>query len=231
MRKYASSTISLRNLSICIAMLLVSSVWAAAQQEQVLYSFPTNSGFAADPFGGLIADTAGNLYGTTNLGGSSNYGSVYELSPPTSNAGWRETDLYSFGDGDDGGFPYGALVFDAAGNLYGTTAGGGSSACLCGTVFELSPPASPGGSWTLTSLYSFVGGNDGAQPHAGLVFDRTGNLYGTTSIGGGFCGSQGCGTVFELSPPEVPGGAWTETRPLPVHRRHRRRCPISPGCS
>ncbi len=212
MRKYASSTLSLRNLSICIAVLLASGVWAAAQQEQVLYSFPTNSGFAAYA-GGLIADASGNLYGTTGLGGASNFGSVYELSPPTSNTGWNETDLYFFGDGEDGAAPFGNLVFDSAGNLYGTTSGGGSPNCLvggCGTVFELSPPTSPGGSWTLTILYSFSGGNDGAQPHAGLVFDQAGNLYGTTSIGGGLCGSQGCGTVFELSPPEVPGGAWTE---------------------
>jgi len=95
---------------------------------------------------------------------------------------------------------------------YGTTSAGGGGTCSggCGTVFQLTPPATPGGAWTETVLYRFTGGNDGATPWAGLVFDRAGNLYGATLFGGAPCRS-GCGAVFKLAPPALPGNPWTES--------------------
>jgi uncharacterized repeat protein (TIGR03803 family) len=122
-------------------------------------------------------------------------------------SGWAadsETVLYNFINYNDGTHPIAGMVMDAAGNLYGTTYGGG------GTVFELSP--SEGGGWTETVLYHFGHGNsDGAFPYSGLIMDRAGNLYGTTSNGGdaSFLGGCYCGTVFELSP--IEGGGWRET--------------------
>ena len=118
--------------------------------------------------------------------------------------------------------PDGGLVMDAAGNLYGTAAYGGTGDCVllgikggCGTVYEMSPPAQKGGAWTETTLYSFKGGNDGYVPQGNLMFDGAGNLYGATLFGGGkgtTCDPyyQYCGTVFKLSPPKKQGGDWTE---------------------
>jgi hypothetical protein len=137
-------------------------------------------------------------------------------------AEWKEKVLYSFqGGSSDGATPAGGVVFDQQGNLYGATSGGGSGSCTgwfpCGTVFELSPPAQKGGAWTETVLYNFQGSQygDGASP-GGLVIDQAGNLYGSTGYGGtGDCvllgSKEGCGTVYELSPPQTKGGAWTET--------------------
>ena len=121
-----------------------------------------------------------------------------------------EKTLHRFSGFPDGSYPETALVADKAGNLYGTTLGGGSdAACSCGTVFELSPPANPSGAWSETVLYSFKGNpTDGAQPYGTLIFDKQSNLYGTTVTAGEV---NGTGTVFELSPPANPGGAWTET--------------------
>ncbi|MGA2903955.1 MAG: choice-of-anchor tandem repeat GloVer-containing protein [Candidatus Korobacteraceae bacterium] len=187
--------------------------------EQVLYSFcsQTNCTDGSYPFAGLIFDAAGNLYGTTfaggihpscTLSGYAGCGTVFELSP-REGGGWTETVLYSFGSGTDGGYPVAGLIFDAAGNLYGTTADGAySSSCgqICGTVFELTPTAD--GGWTEQVLYSFCSQTnctDGYGPYAGLIFDAAGNLYGTTIYGGIY----GYGTVFELTP--TAGGGWTET--------------------
>ena len=122
-------------------------------------------------------------------------------------AGPTEHVLYRFQGGMDGAEPMGNLVADHAGNLYGTTAGGGAGPCQggCGTVFELS--RNPDGSWTKTGLYNFAGGDDGAFPNAGLTFDPSGNLYGTTL----HYGASGDGTIFRLSAPTKPGSSWTET--------------------
>ncbi len=115
--------------------------------------------------------------------------------------------LYTF---PQGWGPVSTLTFDKAGNLYGTTASGGFASCfggLCGTVFELSPNSN--GTWTETTLYSFSGAASGYFPLAGLAIDSSGNLYGTTQQGGeGGCYPDGCGLVFELSPPSIPGGNW-----------------------
>jgi uncharacterized repeat protein (TIGR03803 family) len=147
------------------------------------------------------ADDAANLYGTTTYGGYCGqygcYGTVFELSPSAS--GWTETVLCSFTDGNDGSTPVAGLVFDTAGNLYGTTSGSYSSA---GSVFELSPSSS---GWVESTLYTFSGQGDGGGPPCTLVFDAAGNLYGTTSYGGVY--NRG-GTVFELSP---SAGHWTES--------------------
>jgi len=179
--------------------------------ESVLYSFQGLTD-GDGPVGGVIFDRAGNLYGTTSGGGENsvcpNCGTVFELNPPSSTGGaWTETILYRF-QGSDGGFSQGSLLFDKAGNLYGTTASGG---IFAGIVFELSPPSSSGGSWTETVIHNFTGGADGFAPQSGLIIDQSGALYGTASAGGYLsCSGLGCGVVFRLSPPTSSGGQWSE---------------------
>ena len=155
---------------------------------QTLYAF-TGGSDGADPYGGLILDPSGNLYGTTQLGGSGGGGTAFELTP--ANGGWTLNTLYGgFSPGCCGG-PYDKLVMDAAGNLYGTTASGGAYGG--GNVFKLTHGI---GGWTYTSLYDFTGGSDGANPISTLVFDANGNLYGTAAYGGAY----GNGVVFEITP-------------------------------
>jgi uncharacterized repeat protein (TIGR03803 family) len=191
----------LRNLALSFALAIVSLVCvakSAAQTDQTLYSF-TGGTDGDNPLSNLILDKAGNLYGTTFVGGAYGYGVVFELTPKTAGE-WTETVLYSFRGGVDGGVPYySGVIFDASGNLYGTTSGGGT--LNFGTVFELTPN---GSSWSETVLHSFAGGKDGQAPFAGVTFDATGNLYGTTSGGGPY----GDGTVFELK--HEDSGAWEE---------------------
>jgi len=175
-----------------------------AWTEQILYNFH-GSPDAAGPTGSLIFDAAGNLYGTTNWGGNCVqdwcYGTVFELSPSAN--GWTESVLYRFTDGSDGASPEAGLTFDGTGNLYGAAYSGGSGGL--GTVFMLSPRNN---GWIESTLYSFTGQNgDGALPSCTLVFDGSGDLYGTTSEGG-LNGSFGPGTVFKLSP---SGGVWAES--------------------
>jgi uncharacterized repeat protein (TIGR03803 family) len=146
--------------------------------EQVLYAFQGGND-GSSPSSGLIFDALGNLYGETEGGGAHGGGTVFELSP-NSNGGWTETVLYSFQGGNDGGGPSSGLIFDQAGNLYGTTYGGGGGTSGNGTAFELSPNGS--GEWTEAVLYRFLGGSDDASPQ-GLIFDQKGNLYGT-AVGG-----------------------------------------------
>ena len=144
--------------------------------------------------GDVTFDPASNIYDTTYSGGSG-YGIVYQLTP--SAGGWTENILHSFGYGD-GAYPYSHVIRDSAGNLYGTTWGGGANDG--GTVFELTPS---GSGWTHTVLYSFQPASDGGNPYSGVMFDSSGNLYGATSSGG----SGGGGTVFELTP--AGNGTWT----------------------
>jgi uncharacterized repeat protein (TIGR03803 family) len=168
----------------------------AESKEAVLHVFSGSDG--ASPTTPLILDQAGNLYGTTRLGGTQNNGTVFEVSH--SSKGWRETVLYSFLGGNDGSQPWAGLVLDSAGNLYGTTTFGGSA--NAGIVFELSPS---NGTWTKTTLYTFRDAGDGGYPVTGsLIFDKKGNLYGTTQTGG----KTGQGTIFKLSP---TNGSWKET--------------------
>jgi uncharacterized repeat protein (TIGR03803 family) len=169
--------------------------------ETILYSFAQSRYDAAGPYGSLIFDATGNLYGTTTSGGRYfGDGTVFELSPH-SRGPWTETVLHSFSDaGKDGYHPYCSLIFDSAGNLYGTTSQGGAygqgGSFLGGTVFELMPAS--GGNWTERIVHSFGNGTDGSEPLDGLIFDASGNLYGTTEYGGGGVG-DGPGTVFEIS--------------------------------
>ena len=178
-----------------------------AGSENALYSFAGGNDPKL-PYAGLVFDKTGNLYGTTELGGTNNQGTVFEITP-NPNGTWTETVLYNFTGGSDGGQPYGSLVFDPAGNLYGTTNFGGSSNCNmgCGTVFELIPGS---GGWTQTVLYAFSGGSDGREPSARVRLDAAGNLYGTTLEGGniGSVCSTGCGTVFKLA---HGSNGWTES--------------------
>ena len=180
--------------------------------ESVLYTFCTltncvDGGF---PAASLIFDRAGSLYGTTVVGGAHDFGTVFQLTP-TADGRWKEKVLHHFTDGKDGASPYATLIFDAAGNLYGTTMFGGTSSN--GNVFKLTPRAD--GSWKLSVLYSFcsvTNCGDGGEPFAGLIFDQGGNLYGTTWVGGsrGSCADSGsgCGVVFELTPNSE--GRWNE---------------------
>src|SRR5579859_3780592 len=177
------------------------------------------------PYGAPVMHN-GNLYGSTSLGGDltcgyngSGCGAVYELTPPSTKGGtWTESVIYEFkGEPNDGHIAWGSVVFDKQGNLYGVTLEGGNGTLCnnsfgCGTVYELSPPSTSGGSWTETLLYSFQGGTDGAFPASALAIDASGNLIGAATQGGSTtCSTSGCGTLFELSPPAVSGGAWTET--------------------
>ena len=165
---------------------------------KVLHHF--NAADGNGPRASLIFDTAGNLYGTTQVGGAGHHGTVFQLTPAAGGT-WTHNILHSFeNNGTDGWFPLGNLIFDAKGNLYGTTTDGGTGACArngCGTVFELTPAA--GGGWTETVLYSFPGYTAGYDPASGLIFDAAGNIYGTT-VNGGTDGGCVCGTVFELTP-------------------------------
>ncbi len=191
--------------------------------ENILYSFCSGGLFCdnsmgVDPLAGVVRDSGGNLYGTTYLGGNGE-GVAYELSPPSMPGGsWTYAVIHYFcGAGcPGGGNPYSSLVFDPNGNLYGTTALGGtghndgSQQGGAGVVFELSPSAN---GWTLTPVYNFCSlpGTDycpdGAFPLAGVTFDKSGNLYGTTDSGG-TSESEGYGTVYKLSPRAT---GWTET--------------------
>ena len=121
---------------------------------------------------------------------------------------WAKTTLYTFSGGSDGAGPMAGVIFDKAGNLYGTTNMGGTFGF--GTVFQLSPPAIAGDRWTESILYNFKGAPDGESPqNSGVVFDPEGNLYGATFRGG--VGTACCGVVYQMKPPLVPGGVWTET--------------------
>jgi uncharacterized repeat protein (TIGR03803 family) len=169
----------------------------------VLYTFCSvaNCADGSEPsYGTLTQDSAGNVYGTTKYGGTNNSGTVFKVTP----AG-HETVLYSFCSATnctDGSNPMGGLIWDAGGNLYGTTTSGGTH--NDGTVFKLLA----GSSWTETVLYSFKGGSDGAGPADGVIWGAYGWLFGTTSGGG----SGDAGTVFRLEPPPFSFfSPWTET--------------------
>jgi uncharacterized repeat protein (TIGR03803 family) len=199
------------------------SFTAAGWKTTVLHTFHvkagTQNGDGARPLSGLVMDSTGNLYGTTSLGGSHSStctldqyigcGTAFKLSP-TSTGKWKEDLLYIFQGGVDGAGPMSTLVLDGAGNLYGTTCGGGANSN--GTVFRLAPGSD--GKWIESVLYSFQvsGSGDGNCPMAGVIFDRDGNLFGTTFSGGNYtgnCSNGGCGVVYELSAGGT--GVWKET--------------------
>lgn len=175
----------------------------AVSTEQVLYNFCAQNGCGENPHSGLVFDASGNLYGTAGAGANGS-GVVFELTP-NGDGTWSQTVLYSFcalsGCVDGSGPDFSNLVLDAAGNVYGTTEGGGAYGY--GTIFELVPGA--GGTWTEKVVHSFGKGKDGRYPHTGLAIDGAGDLYGTTVYGGP---SRDAGIVFELIPHS--GGNWTE---------------------
>jgi uncharacterized repeat protein (TIGR03803 family) len=185
-------------LVIVAVTLVVTNTYAGT--EKVLFDFGAQFTDAYTPYGSLISDAHGNLYGTSGAGGASGQGTVFKL---TKKAGvWTDMVLYSFNqNGIDGINPQAGVIFDAAGNLYGTTVHGGTFGG--GTVFELSPAG--GGNWTEKVLHNFSYSNDhkdGANPYAGLIFDAARkNLYGTTADGG----VNGAGVVFELTPTKGGG--------------------------
>jgi uncharacterized repeat protein (TIGR03803 family) len=154
----------------------------------VLYTF-TGGNDGGIPSSGLIRDGAGNLYGTTVSGGAYQFGAIFKVSPTG-----KETVVHNFTGESDGAYPWGGVIRDSSGNLYGTTNIGGSTTSNCGggcgVVYKLDTLGN------LTVLHDFTDGSDGAYPYAGLVRDTPGNLYGTASFGG----SGGQGTVFEVTP-------------------------------
>jgi uncharacterized repeat protein (TIGR03803 family) len=181
----------------------------AAVQLAVAGGFPTTFyefGLPAD--GGRpvsVIESGGVLYGVTNLGGATGYGTAFSLTPPGSpSTGWSEQLLWSFAGGADGAYPSAPLTPGPNGSFYGVTESGGPAGL--GTVFSLNPPTSPGGAWTETVLYSFAGQSDGYDPQGSLWVGPHGTLYGTTIYGG-----TAFGTVFSLTPPASPGGTWTHT--------------------
>ena len=169
-------------------------------QHILLHSFPSFPGDGEVVYAGLVLDAEGNLFGATNSGGGHGCGqtltcgTVFKLSPD-SNGGWKETILYRFPNPSNGFSPGASLVFDQAGNLYGTTALGGNNACAngCGVAFKLTPDSN--GKWKYSVLHRF-NFKDGANPAAALILDQKGNLYGTTTLGG----AGGYGVVFEITP-------------------------------
>jgi uncharacterized repeat protein (TIGR03803 family) len=219
-----------RLAGMALLSLLFLTPAAQAQTFQVLHTF-TGGGDGALPVGGLTMDRAGNLYGATAAGGddgnncptggsANGCGTVFKLVHESS--GWVLNPLYIFHGYADGVFPSGRVIFGPDGALYGVTQEGGEANCnagfgTCGIVFRVTPPATACRSfpcpWQKSTLFSF-NGTDGAEPTSEVVFDRAGNLYGTTFGGGGngdaICLYEynGCGTVFELTPST---GTWTET--------------------
>jgi uncharacterized repeat protein (TIGR03803 family) len=174
-------------------------VWTA----KALHSFagPGSGPDGSEPTSSLSFDSHGNLYGITEIGGTLNQGTVFELSPGAG-GNWTEQVLFSFNSGGTGGaLPNSGVIIDAAGNLYGTTTTAGANGG--GTVFELSPVT--GGGWTVKELFSFAApGADAVSPGTVLTFDTSGDLYGTKNTGG----ANGGGFAFELIP--ASEGSWTE---------------------
>lgn len=207
-----------------ITVLAAAAPVAQAQTLSVLHSF-SGYGDGAVPTAGLTIDQGGNFYGTTAIGGAAygaaGYGTVFKLTHAGS--GWILSTLYAFQGGDDGANPYAGVVFGPDGALYGTTSDSGDpedhlETNYYGTVFRLQPPAticrSTSCPWTKTVLYRFTAmGGDGAYPGYGnLTFDAAGNIYGTTTSGGGDGGNcspyNNCGVVFKLT---RSGESWTES--------------------
>jgi uncharacterized repeat protein (TIGR03803 family) len=186
---------------------------AGSWTETILHQFAGPDGQL--PYSSLTFDSAGNLYGTTSLGGSANEGTLFELQPAGVNS--TLTVLHDFAGGKDGGQPYSGVIFDSQGNLYGTTSSDGITDASGGTVYQLTP----GGTATVLHSFSDIsdrcckknGGlftQDGGFPYGNLALDTAGNIYGTTVFG---CTSSQGGALFQLSPPAAGKTKWTETLP------------------
>ena len=194
-----------------LIMILAISASASGPSEKTIYNFHGGND-GSDATGNLVADSAGNLYGTTESGGGSTAcgfsgsqpqgcGTVFELSPPAAGGGtWTETVLYRFQGGSDGSNPNAGLTIDSSGNLYGI-ATGNSTLCDCDVIFKLSPQS---GAWVQSVLYTTDYPTD-YEPIGSLTLDSAGNLYGFTSA------AVNCGGIFQLSAPVSGGTSWTET--------------------
>ncbi|HTT97075.1 MAG TPA: choice-of-anchor tandem repeat GloVer-containing protein, partial [Rhizomicrobium sp.] len=211
----------------CRSALLIASIFfsgcvfsesASAATETTIYSF-ANAPDANHPAYGVTQGPDGNLYGTTPQGGADGggvgNGAIYQLTPPTKkHPSWQEKVIYSFAGGSKGYAPQGPLVFDAAGNAYGTAENGGDmTSCHnqgCGLVYMLSPPAPGGKKWKYKVLHSFTG-LDGQSPTGAVTLDSAGNLYGATLYGGNdnYC-TFDCGVIFKLSTPPAGKVKWKE---------------------
>ena len=204
-----------RLLLIALFVLLTGNLVARAQTYAVIHNFAGGLD-GAEPSAGLTIDAAGNLYGPT-FEGDAGTGTIYKIAHHS--GGWLLSPLYLFPGGSDGAVPYARVTFGPSGALYGTTGFGGEGPCQtyyhtgCGTVFSLQPlphpPATPLTPWNERVLYRFSGSSDGATPYSGdIIFDSTGNIYGTAYSGGSLNCGGGCGVVYKLTP---SGGSWTET--------------------
>lgn len=184
-------------------------------KETVLYTFGDNGPNDAEkPDAAIVMDADGAIYGTTQFGGPGVVGTVWKLTPPAEGqSSWTESIVHGF-SGPDGFRPFGPVLIDAKGAIYGGTIQGGpdpncaSGTFTCGVVYKLTPPRKGKTEWTETVLHQFGSPNDGASPDFGLVADANGNLFGTTGNGPGNNGVLG--TAFELSPPTGGGKTWTE---------------------
>lgn len=175
---------------------------SSGYSESTLYTF-TGGNDGWQPDYGVVLGPDGSLYGGALGGGAYSFGTIFKLSPASGS--WQLSVLHAFTGGTDGGTPLGLLTFDASNNIYGVTDEGGNLTCStygCGVVFKLSPASS--GGWRESVLHAFAGGNQGGYPHAGVVSDAAGNLYGTT----GSFGSGQYGTVFKLT--RGAKGGWIE---------------------
>jgi uncharacterized repeat protein (TIGR03803 family) len=199
-----------------LCVLLFTGVHSVeASQFKVLHTFKGGPD-GTNPFADITLDRSGNLYGTTTTGGDTAYcsnsgcGTVFRLRH-NPDGSWSKKVLYAFKGVPDGSAPQAKLTLDSNGNLYGTTAYGGliNSSCPlgCGVVFKLT--RNQGGTWAQSVLYTFTGLSDGGSPLANVIFDSSGDLYGTTVTGGDLstCFGFGCGVVFQLVP--NPDGSWT----------------------
>lgn len=190
----------------CVALMLcASAAIATAQTEGILHSFLGGTADGSEPYAGLIADAAGNLYGTAAYEGPSGQGIVFQLTPPSGSGGtWTENILWPFSGASDGATPTANLIMDPSGAIYGTTVFGGTY--NCGTFFQLTPPSAGGTAWSESSLYQFPCFGAGAtQDPTAIVQDpTTGVFYGTLQAGGPHDG----GSVYKLA---LSGGVWTYT--------------------
>jgi hypothetical protein len=195
-----SNRSSAATAAFAMALLGFAPAAVAGGAEKIVYTFGSDAG--DNPSGGLVGDSLGNLYGTVEFTGADGFGLVYELSPKAK-GGWTYSVIYTFTGASDGAFPEGLLTFDSAGNLYGTTVGGGPHGQpSLGAVFELSPDQN--GHWAIVRTYSFTNGVDGSAPRSGVVLDEAGNAYGTSSQG-----AAGYGAIFQLTP--SGDASWRET--------------------